>query len=113
MASYLTGTAVPSAVANEINARGKASPAGKWKVSKKPWMSLTSFSNEPMPISGYEKRSQSDFYDKASSGRLVATPVLNSIDQNTTGTNGSMKKATVKFKSVVNVSFDWELSFTA
>jgi hypothetical protein len=97
MASYLTGTAVPSVVATEINARGKASPAGKWKVSKKPWMSLTSFSSKPMPISGYEKRSQSDFYDKASSGRLVATPVLNSIDQNTTGTNGSMKKATVKF----------------
>ena len=97
MASYLTGTALPSAVANEINARGKASPAGKWKVSKKPWMSLTSFSNEPMQISGYEKRSQSDFYDKASSGRLVATPVLNSIDVNTTGTNGSMKKSTVKF----------------
>jgi len=94
---YLNNATIPDAVADEINARGKANPASKWKVSKKPWMSLTSFSSEPMPIAGYEKRKQSDFYDKAASGRLVASPVLQSIEVNTTGTNGSMKKSTVKF----------------
>ena len=95
--SYLTGVSMPGESVSEINARGTASPASEWKVSKKPWMSLVSFSSEPMLIAGYEKRTQADFYDKAASGRLVAKPTLNSVDVNSTGTNGSMRKGKVKF----------------
>jgi hypothetical protein len=95
--SYLTGVSMPAASVTEINARGAVSPNSAWKVSKKPWMSLVSFSSKPMTIAGYEKRTQADFYDKAASGRLVAAPTLNSVDVNSTGTNGSMRKGKVKF----------------
>ena len=52
---YITGRQLPDYVKNEINSRGEALPSDKWKVSKKPWMTLTSFSSEPMPLADYEK----------------------------------------------------------
>lgn len=95
--SYLTGIPMPTAIVDEINARGTKTGASDWKVKKKAWIKLDSGSSSPYSIGGYEKRSKSDFYEEASSGRLVAKPTINSADINTTGTNGSMRKGTVKF----------------
>tara|TARA_R100001015_G_C4634616_1_gene201457 strand:+ start:3653 stop:5755 length:2103 start_codon:yes stop_codon:yes gene_type:complete len=94
---YITGRQLPDYVKNEINSRGEALPSDKWKVSKKPWMTLTSFSSEPMPLADYEKRTYDDFYTKTDEGRIVPQPAINSIEIGTTGANGSMRKGTVKF----------------
>jgi hypothetical protein len=94
---YLTGVPMPDAIVKEINDRGTLGGASDWKVKKKAWIKLESGSSSNYPIGGYEKRSKSDFYEKADSGRLVAKPTINSAEINTTGTNGSMRKGTVKF----------------
>tara|TARA_Y100000004_G_scaffold106593_1_gene119651 strand:+ start:225 stop:2321 length:2097 start_codon:yes stop_codon:yes gene_type:complete len=94
---YITGRPMPDFVVKEINDRGAALPSDSWKVSKKPWMTLTSFSSEPMPLADYEKRTYDDFYTKTDAGRIVPQPAINSIEIGTTGANGSMRKGTVAF----------------
>ena len=94
---YITGRKLPEWLKKEINDRGNAKPSEKWKVSKKPWMTLNSFSSEPMELADYEKRTKDDFYTKTEEGRLVPQPAINSVEVTTTGTVGSMRKTTVKF----------------
>ena len=97
---YITGRLIPEWFIQEVNDRGAAKPSDKWKVSKKTWMSLTSFSSEPFPLADFEKRTVDDFYtthDESETGRIVPQPAINTIEVGTTGANGAMRKGTITF----------------
>ena len=93
---YLTGGSMPSSITTELANRGTSAKDSKWRVEKKSWMQMSSNSSfNEMIIGGFEKRSVSDFYD--STDPMVVQPVMNGISVNSTGTGGSMRKATVTF----------------
>ena len=93
---YLTGGPMPPSITTELAARGTSTPNSKWRVEKKSWMQISSNSNQgEMKIGGFEKRKVDDFYE--TQNPMVVQPVMNCISVNSTGTGGSMRKATVTF----------------
>ena len=93
---YLTGGPMPPSITTELAARGTSTPNSKWRVEKKSWMQISSNSNQgEMKIGGFEKRKVADFYE--TQNPMVVQPVMNGISVNSTGTGGSMRKATVTF----------------
>ena len=99
MSYRLTGGAMPGTITTELANRGTSNKDSAWRVEKKAWMQMSSNSSfDEMKIGGFEKRGltgQNGFYD--STNPMVVQPVMNGISVNSTGTGGSMRKATVTF----------------
>jgi len=92
----LNGSSLNSAIVDILHARGTASPASAWKVSKRPWMRLVSNSSATMEIwNGSENWTVEGMHEL--SGRIVPKPSLTGIKVSSEGTMATMRKVTVSF----------------
>ena len=97
--NLFNGGALTSKNIKIFESRAKRADSHAWKNERRSWMKMTSNSSSPMTLNGSSTTwNQAGMYKEDSGGRITAAPTIESIDVKTTGTAGSMRRCTVKFK---------------